>query len=355
MPALLSAAQMEHRAGNAARAARLYDEAQAAVEQQGVVRGSEGVPARILRPRRRQQAATATEQAQAGAGTAAEPATAELGEPAEGAPGAEATAFRGSPPGAVVPVLHARAQAALRDGDVEAAERWLAAVESLEPGNGYLCHTRGLLCQREGRVEAAEDWFRRGLRCRGSHEGALLCYEGLAELLAFKVTRARGGGCFHHPNRKQNIRERGGLVLRPAAPRTARVRLRLMRRGALCKLTLLPLLITLGPLNLSLQGLKDEARAVWRAGAAAVQPLTSRYLRQAALFEKKERNWAAAAALFSDAVRRDPQDYRSWLQWAVFERRQRNFEAAERCFQRGTAVAPGYPYLWCVAGRGGRS
>ncbi len=96
------------------------------------------------------------------------------------------------------------------------------------------------------------------------------------------------------------------------------------------------------------QGLKDEARAVWRAGTATVQPLTSRYLRQAALFEKKERNWAAAAALFSDAVRRDPQDYRSWLQWAVFERRQRNYEAAERCFQQGTAVAPGYPYLWCV-------
>jgi hypothetical protein len=41
------------------------------------------------------------------------------------------------------------------------------------------------------------------------------------------------------------------------------------------------------------------------------------------------------------------QDYRSWLGWAVFERRQRNFEAAERCFVRGTQVAPGYPYLWC--------
>lgn len=41
-----------------------------------------------------------------------------------------------------------------------------------------------------------------------------------------------------------------------------------------------------------------------------------------------------------------PQDYRSWLQWAVFERRQRNYEAAERCFQQGTAVAPGNPYLW---------
>jgi hypothetical protein len=34
---------------------------------------------------------------------------------------------------------------------------------------------------------------------------------------------------------------------------------------------------------------------------------TSRYLRQAALFEKKERNFPAAVALFADAVRRDPQ------------------------------------------------
>lgn len=56
-----------------------------------------------------------------------------------------------------------------------------------------------------------------------------------------------------------------------------------------------------------MQGHKDEARAVWRAGACAGVPLTGRFLRQAALFEKKERNWAAAAALFADAVRRDPQ------------------------------------------------
>ncbi len=43
-----------------------------------------------------------------------------------------------------------------------------------------------------------------------------------------------------------------------------------------------------------------------------------------------------------------PQDYRSWLQWGVFESRQRNWDAAERCFQRGTAVAPSSPLMWCV-------
>ncbi len=49
------------------------------------------------------------------------------------------------------------------------------------------------------------------------------------------------------------------------------------------------------------------ARAVWRAGACAGVPLTGRFLRLAALLEKKDRNWAAAAALLTDAVRRDPQ------------------------------------------------
>ncbi len=46
---------------------------------------------------------------------------------------------------------------------------------------------------------------------------------------------------------------------------------------------------------------------MWQTGKAAVPTPTSRFLRQAALFEKKERNLAAAAALFADSVRRDPQ------------------------------------------------
>ena len=42
------------------------------------------------------------------------------------------------------------------------------------------------------------------------------------------------------------------------------------------------------------------------------------------------------------------QDWKTWLAWAVFERRLGRLSVAERAFQRGTAVAPGNPYLWCV-------
>lgn len=34
------------------------------------------------------------------------------------------------------------------------------------------------------------------------------------------------------------------------------------------------------------------------------------------------------------------------LQWAVLERRRGNYAAAARCFQRGTACAPGNPHIW---------
>ncbi|GIM05605.1 hypothetical protein Vretimale_10061 [Volvox reticuliferus] len=284
VPSLLLEAKMEHRSGSRSRAQQLYLEAAAAVAA-GVVCGSEGrllqtsSPATGVAPVtfpgvlrdlavavRQQQGWQQQQQGREGEWRGEDQ---------------QQTRAEGSHGGAVAvaAVLHACAQMLLVEGDLARAEELLLAVEAVESNNGHMCHTRGLLCQREGNLAAAEQWFRRGLDCRTSRDGGLLCYEGLAELLAF-------------------------------------------------------------------QGRKEEARAAWQEGAVAVQPPTSRFLRQAALFEKKERNWAAAAALFADAVRRDPQDYRSWLQWGVFESRQRNWEAAERCFQRGTSVAPGYPYLW---------
>ncbi|GLC64052.1 hypothetical protein PLESTF_000113000 [Pleodorina starrii] len=275
VPALLSEAKMEHRAGNRARAQQLYCEAAAAVAA-GVVRGSEGgevqQPLQLHPPSAASDERDTCHQQQQQDQLEQEPGAAGDGgaiAPAGGAAAAAAAAATLSS----AAVLQAWAQSHLCNGDLAAAEQLLLAVESVKPTNGHLCHTRGLLCQREGALEAAERWFRRGLGCRASRDGALLCYEGLAELLAF-------------------------------------------------------------------QGRKDEARAVWQAGAAAVPTPTSRFLRQAALFEKKERNWAAAATLFADS------DYRSWLQWGVSESRQRNWDAAERCFQRGVATAPGYPYLW---------
>ncbi len=85
-------------------------------------------------------------------------------------------------------LLHSRALALLRSGDAAGAEAALQQLEAADPGNGHLCHTRGLLRQREGDMAAAEAWFRRGLGCREARgEGALRCYEGLAELLAFRV------------------------------------------------------------------------------------------------------------------------------------------------------------------------
>ncbi|GFR47692.1 hypothetical protein Agub_g9441, partial [Astrephomene gubernaculifera] len=307
VPALISAAMLEHRAGNSAKAEELYAQAAAAVEA-GVVRESEGAPRRPWRSPFRSGdaaddsgAAADTDSASGDATRAdtpngvgdAPPATmpqshAEGQEEGRGAD-VEASASsadlgKGGRRGGVltsdVVLLHARAMRHLRDGDLAAAEKCLAAVEEVDPYNGYLCHTRGLLSQREGATDMAELWFRRGLSCRKrGGRGALLCYEGLAELLAFL-------------------------------------------------------------------GRSDAARAVWQEGAAAVHPTTSRFLRQAALFEKRERNWGAARALFADAVRRDPQDYRSWLKWGVFERGRAKWAAAERCFLRGTELAPGNPHIW---------
>ncbi|KAF5843929.1 hypothetical protein DUNSADRAFT_52 [Dunaliella salina] len=65
--------------------------------------------------------------------------------------------------------------------------------------------------------------------------------------------------------------------------------------------------------------------------------LSSRYLRQWALLEKKAGNRVVASELF---------DWKTWLAWAVFERRCGRLDVAEHAFRKGTAVAPGNPYLW---------
>jgi Tfp pilus assembly protein PilF len=55
-----------------------------------------------------------------------------------------------------------------------------------------------------------------------------------------------------------------------------------------------------------------RARAVLSAGLASRRP-TARFLRTAALLERRLGDAAAAAQLLARAVARAPRDYRSWL------------------------------------------
>jgi hypothetical protein len=215
VPALVAAAAMEHRAGNRARAEALYAEAAEAVAR-GATRGSEGLaplsPQALAAAARLLRADTA--RGDGGALTAAD---------GEGERGA------GDAHGGNAALLHARAQAALREGDAARAEQHLAALEAAEPGNGYLCHTRGLLCQREGATGDAERWFRRGLRCRRHRgRGALLCYEALAELLAFLVRPRVFAAHRHAP---LSARQLGGCRVTPSRRGTATAVLKLCRNS----------------------------------------------------------------------------------------------------------------------------
>jgi len=61
-------------------------------------------------------------------------------------------------------LLHCLAQMLLKEGDRQGALQHLAVLEGVDPGNGYLCHTKGLLAQQEGRLDEARAWFERGTR-----------------------------------------------------------------------------------------------------------------------------------------------------------------------------------------------
>lgn len=90
------------------------------------------------------------------------------------------------------------------------------------------------------------------------------------------------------------------------------------------------------------------ARAAFASGLAAARPPSARFLREAALFEKRAGASDAAAALFRRAARAGPRDYKTWLAWGVLERRRRHWEAAAECFAAGVGVAPSNPHIWWV-------
>lgn len=185
-------------------------------------------------------------------------------------------------------VLHAAISRLLRVGDAAAAAPLMDRLEALSPLNGFLCHTRGLAALSEGEPEAASSWFKRGLQAE-CLEGSLLSHEGLGELLAW-------------------------------------------------------------------QGRPLEARAAFEAGWRRWSNLApgrmgagqacGRYLRQWALFEKRQGNFDASSELFSRAARKNPLDYKTWLQWAVQENRRGRFAKAEVCFERAAKLAPGNPQVW---------
>jgi hypothetical protein len=232
VPAYVAAAALESRFGNAERAASLYEEAAAAaaaiqapgraggMRAEGMVPtswGAQAAPAAgasagdLGGTNSSQDAAADTDTGAAAAAAAvgggSSDATTPGGAAASAAKGAAHATLDDNPPSTAASssatrrltpgssagsssavVLHARALHALRAGLGEEAEALLQRLEDLAPGNGHLCHTRGLLAQRAGQLELAESWFRRG--AGGSVDdgvGALLCYEGLAELLAFQV------------------------------------------------------------------------------------------------------------------------------------------------------------------------
>ena len=51
--------------------------------------------------------------------------------------------------------------------DTAAAEQQLQALEALQPGNGFLCYSRGLLAQQEGQLVLARQWYEKGMRAPG--------------------------------------------------------------------------------------------------------------------------------------------------------------------------------------------
>jgi pre-mRNA-processing factor 6 len=105
VPALASAAAMEHRAGNVARALKLYNAA------------SQHDPAN---PR----------------------------------------------------LIYSLVQLHMKRGDTAAVEEQLQKLEALQPGNGFLCYSRGSMAQQEGQLALARQWYEKGMRAPGEAAAA---------------------------------------------------------------------------------------------------------------------------------------------------------------------------------------
>jgi hypothetical protein len=64
-------------------------------------------------------------------------------------------------------LLHSLAQLHMQRRDRAAAEEQLRALEALQPGNGFLCYSRGLLAQQEGQLSLAKQWYEKGMKAPG--------------------------------------------------------------------------------------------------------------------------------------------------------------------------------------------
>uniref|UniRef100_A0A7S0WPT8 Suppressor of forked domain-containing protein n=1 Tax=Chlamydomonas leiostraca TaxID=1034604 RepID=A0A7S0WPT8_9CHLO len=237
-----------------------------------------------------------------------------------------------------VHLLHAMAAHKLRQGQRQEALALLAQVEQQDPRNGHMCHTRGVLAQQEGLGAEAREWFLRGIQS-SDLGGCLLCWEGLAELLSF----------LGQPDSARRAFQQGAAAAAKAAF-TSQPALPFAGSSTSAPSSSASVGVP-GPGSAGMAAAPAPSLNSGAGSSEGCYPgLTSRFLRQWALLEKKTGNADKAEALFRAASTKDPQDYKTWLAWAVFERRRGRIEAAERAFQCGVEVAPGNPHMWYAYG-----
>jgi tetratricopeptide (TPR) repeat protein len=128
VPALASAAAMEHRAGNVARALKLYN----AASQQ-------------------------------------DPANPRL--------------------------IYSLVQLHMKRGDTAAVEEQLQKLEALQPGNGFLCYSRGSMAQQEGQLALARQWYEKGMRAPGEAAAAAAAAASVLNMKMDKTNSLGGARC----------------------------------------------------------------------------------------------------------------------------------------------------------------
>lgn len=97
--------------------------------------------------------------------------------------------------------LHARYQFHQQQGQQEEAAECLQRLQSQFPGNGFLCHSLGLAAQQDGQCDSALAHFQKGT-ASPDLEAALLNFEGLAELHAFRGRHAEAAAAWQAGGRR---------------------------------------------------------------------------------------------------------------------------------------------------------
>ncbi len=179
---------------------------------------------------------------------------------------------------------------------------------NLKPAGARPPCAQGLVAQQEGALREAEACFRRGAQQSSVRDGALLCWEALAELLAFwgrhDAARAAWRAGARHARSPAG---RVGLAAPAGDAAAAAPSPQLQPQGgaaaaaALPQAASLPALVPLQPAAAAAAAGGGEEEAARHLG------LTSRYLRQWALFEKKAGRPEKACRLFAAASAKDPQ------------------------------------------------